>query len=305
MGKAVKAVGSIFGGGRTSGAGAYVNPNLWNIDKEAKPFQEKQQQLMEQSTGMAQAGGPAGAEVLAQMGQAALGRGPSLAEAQLKAAQERNLAQQLAAARSGRGAGGSAMARGLMRAQGEAGRDLAQQAVESRLQERANFQNALAQAQQGARQDIGAGFELATAPKREQQQAESMRANVDMARTQARKQQQSQLLGGVLGAGASFLASDKRAKKNAQKEEKKYEDFLDKLQAYSYEYKNPKEIGASEGRKHGIMAQDLEKSEIGKSMVKEVGGTKLIDIASGFGAVLASQAELNKRLKKIEKKEKA
>jgi hypothetical protein len=81
--------------------------------------------------------------------------------------------------------------------------------------------------------------------------------------------------------------------------------FLDKLQAYSYEYKegaksNPK---AGEGRFLSPMAQDLEKAgPVGKSMVEQdPQGNKVVDYAKGFGAILASQAHLNERLSSIEK----
>jgi hypothetical protein len=139
-------------------------------------------------------------------------------------------------------------------------------------------------------------------PKREQQQAELARAQADLSRTQARKSQQSALLGNVLGAGATLLASDKMAKKDVKKDSSKHKDFLDKISAYSYEYKDPEMPGAAKGKRHGVLAQELEKSEIGKSMVKDTEYGKMVDYGQGFGAILASQAELNKRLSALEKK---
>lgn len=80
--------------------------------------------------------------------------------------------------------------------------------------------------------------------------------------------------------------------------------FLDALQAYSYEYKDTSKPGTSEGRKLSVMAQDLEKAgPVGKSMVKpDAEGNKIVDYGAGFGAILAAQTDLNKRLSEIETK---
>jgi len=133
-----------------------------------------------------------------------------------------------------------------------------------------------------------------------------------------RQQQIAQGKGGVISglSGAAMTAailSDKRAKKDikATKGEatraldkmagsgSKEREMLDKLQAYQYKYKHE---GKDASPQMGIMAQDLEKSRLGKQMVvqDEVTGLKMVDFGRGFGALLASQAELNKRLKAIE-----
>ena len=54
------------------------------------------------------------------------------------------------------------------------------------------------------------------------------------------------------------------------------------------------------------MAQDLEKAgSLGKNMVEEnEEGVKMVNYAKGYGAILAAQAHLNKRLDEIEKKTK-
>jgi hypothetical protein len=81
--------------------------------------------------------------------------------------------------------------------------------------------------------------------------------------------------------------------------------FLDKLQAYSYEYKEgaKKNPLAGEGRHLSVMAQDLEAAgPVGKSMVEQdEQGNKVVDYSKGFSAILASQAHLNERLSQIEK----
>jgi len=84
-------------------------------------------------------------------------------------------------------------------------------------------------------------------------------------------------------------------------------DFLSKLQAVSFEYKPQAQNmpGVSPGRKLGVLAQDVEKAgPVGASMVKTdpSTGTKMLDIPTGFGAVLASAAQLNERLTALEKR---
>lgn len=100
---------------------------------------------------------------------------------------------------------------------------------------------------------------------------------------------------------SSNIMSDKTQKKfpTANKE---VNEMMDKLEPKKYQYKDTSLPGTAEGTRYGIMAQDLEKSTLGKTLVKQTENGKMIDTVQGFGAVLAAQAELNRRLKKIEKK---
>ncbi len=103
-------------------------------------------------------------------------------------------------------------------------------------------------------------------------------------------------------AGALSAMSDKNEKKNIESDDK-IQDFLSKLKAYKYEYKDPNTELTSPGPQHSVMAQDLEKSEIGQGMVDEAdGGKKVVNYAKGFGAILAAQADLNRRLSELENK---
>lgn len=116
--------------------------------------------------------------------------------------------------------------------------------------------------------------------------------------------------GGLMSKLGQFLSSDEQQKTTiSQKNEGKLpsahaevNEFLDKLEAKKYQYKNPEIPGAAPGTRYGIVAQDLEKSSLGKTLVKEGQHGKVVDTVQGFGAVLAAQAELNRRLKKLEKK---
>ena len=106
MGKTVKSIGGAIGGavgGVTSALGGAkakrtdIDTKPFQVGKEAqrarKEVQKEQQQLKQREAQTKQ-----GRETLVGQLQAqAAGTGPSLAEAQLKSASNRNLAQQLAA----------------------------------------------------------------------------------------------------------------------------------------------------------------------------------------------------------------
>jgi hypothetical protein len=109
---------------------------------------------------------------------------------------------------------------------------------------------------------------------------------------------QMEMLGGI-GSAAMGLLSDKNSKKDIKKAEDvndKLSEFLDAIKAMNYSYKG------EEKKQDGIMAQDLEQSEIGQQMVVDTPNGKMVDFSQGFAAMLAAQAELNERLKKIEGK---
>lgn len=74
----------------------------------------------------------------------------------------------------------------------------------------------------------------------------------------------------------------------------------DTVEAKSYDYKDPSQQGAAEGRQYGITAQDLEKSPAGKSVVKDTPQGKMIDSTHTIGLLLASVGRLNERIKGLE-----
>lgn len=108
-------------------------------------------------------------------------------------------------------------------------------------------------------------------------------------------------LGGLVQGAASAIASmsDKRSKKDIKPSGKSMDDFLDKISSYTYEYKNTKLPGTAEGKRFGIIAQDLEKSDVGKSIVRtdKESGMKMIDNQQAIGVLLSAVAELNKKMK--------
>ena len=97
--------------------------------------------------------------------------------------------------------------------------------------------------------------------------------------------------------------SDRKTKKNIRSAKdkdmlspKEIDGFLGSLYAYQYNYKDGNH---GEGKQVGVMAQDLEKTQLGRQMVEETPDGKQINAAKGIGLVMASQARLNERLQSI------
>jgi len=110
--------------------------------------------------------------------------------------------------------------------------------------------------------------------------------------------------GAIIGALGTILAawakSDIRAKTNISPGAGEVESFLDALNSYKYEYKDENAPGADAGMFVGVMAQDLEKSPMGASFVKDTPNGKMVDYGHGLAAILASQANIHDRLRHLE-----
>ena len=97
------------------------------------------------------------------------------------------------------------------------------------------------------------------------------------------------------------LGSDERMKQNISSGDREIEQFLDAIDAYQYEYRDPKAIGRDSGLLIGIMAQDAEKGgPMGNAMVSNGPRGKQLDMNQGLAAVMAAQANLHKRTKQLE-----
>ena len=427
MSKAIKkvasfATGGLIGGGTSllGGVGKIASgkPKFQGatrkIDKEAFKIKESEEaakrsrDLEKESAERSKQAHEQRQGLISQLQAQAAGEGPSLAEAQLRSAADRSLAQQLAAAQSQRGGSAGLRERQLLRGQAQAGREVAQDAATARMQERQMAQQLLGEqvqqeqalADQLTQSYLAQGFTIEQARQQAAADRERMETSQFLAAqglsaesVDAAAKRQAGFIGGLFNAAGGIGAaavSDKREKKKIKKasnkdfskmisdgnqkknikkvktkqviEKEKSErmgalkenlksdkvvgtmssafdgmkenqdqsgegkrqfekhkdsisdknekknikkDFLDKLQAYTYEYKNPSRPGAREGRQTSVMAQDLEKSSIGKDMVGQMeDGTKFVDYAKGYGAILAAQAHLNKRLDQLEKKSK-
>lgn len=97
---------------------------------------------------------------------------------------------------------------------------------------------------------------------------------------------------------AAIAASDMNVKKNIEDGSKDTRSFLEAISPKKYEYTEDK---YGQGKYLGFLAQDMEKSKMGKEMVMEVGGVKHIDTWKALSAALASLADMHGRVKKLEK----
>jgi hypothetical protein len=102
-------------------------------------------------------------------------------------------------------------------------------------------------------------------------------------------------------AAYAKMGSDERMKQNISSGDREIEQFLDAIDAYQYEYKDPKAIGRDSGLLIGIMAQDAERGgPMGNAMVSNGPRGKQLDMNQGLAAVMAAQANLHKRTKQLE-----
>ena len=121
------------------------------------------------------------------------------------------------------------------------------------------------------------------------------------AASEAAKASASQMGGLVQGASAlaaAYIAkSDERAKTDIKKTPvSDLAEFFKALTPKSYKYKDPANDGA--GNYAGFMAQDIENTKLGKDIVQEKDGVKMIDNQKLLFAMAAQIANLTKEAKK-------
>ena len=119
-------------------------------------------------------------------------------------------------------------------------------------------------------------------------------------RAQGDDQKQAAIYQAIGTALGIWAASDIRAKTNISPGSGEVESFLDALNSYKYEYKDENAPGADAGMFVGVMAQDLEKTAMGASFVKDTPDGKMVDYGHGLAAILASQASLHDRIRTLE-----
>lgn len=103
--------------------------------------------------------------------------------------------------------------------------------------------------------------------------------------------------GGGGGGGGADAMSDEREKDHIENEDQyQTQSFLDALKAHSWEYKNPDN---GKGRFVGVMAQELEKTPIGKQAVIETPKGKMVDYARLASVMLAGQVLQNQQIKEL------
>ena len=142
---------------------------------------------------------------------------------------------------------------------------------------------------------------LLTQEAQDQASLQQSAGNVEGARNAASG---NPLVSGITSGLKAFF-SDETMKHDINKvSDSEIDAFLESLQPSTYDYnKEATSQGAPENRQMGVMAQDMEKSPMGKSMVHEnEDGKKMVDGEQTVGALIAVAANLNKRIKQLEKK---
>jgi hypothetical protein len=226
------------------------------------------------------------------------GGGPSVAENQLAQATQANrtaAASQAASARGGamqqQAAQRNAQAQGVAVQQQAAGQGATMRAQEQQAA-MGQYQGAL-QAQQNAElnRQLGMG------------QIQVSQSNAETARQTQTSAEEAKTKQGMLGMGSSVIfsgmggGSDERMKHNVSGADKQIEDFLSHLASKKYEYNQG--MGDGPGARIGIMAQDLEKSPAGKTLVVEgEDGMKYVDTQVRMPMMLlAAMADIHKRMR--------
>ena len=233
----------------------------------------------------------------------AAGKTPSVSEMQFQKAMQDLSKQQLGAAASARGMSNAGLAqREAMQAGKEAGIDLGAQSAIAKEQEiRAASEQLMRQAAAQRGVALGASqsnLEAGLAASRMRSEFIGNLAGSGAKVAAAQSQ----------GAGGAAAASDVSLKENINQTEKSGSEmvgeFLDALKSYTYNYKDKENNGQKnpEGKVTSVMAQDLEKSKLGKQMVVDGPDGKMVDYGQGMAPLFAAIAELNQRTKKLEKK---
>lgn len=98
--------------------------------------------------------------------------------------------------------------------------------------------------------------------------------------------------------------SDEDLKEDIDYNPEDVQKFMDRIKPAAYNYKDEvkDDPRASKNRELGVMAQDLEKSKLGKEAVHDTPKGKIVDYDNLEPKMLASLASLNERLKRIEGK---
>lgn len=232
----------------------------------------------------------------AQLQQASMGQDAAAQSAMLKANEQQAAQAQL----------GNVLA-------GARGQDLGAASTNAGMAQQTNLANMQAQIEQQKQKDTliqqytAAGLSLDQAQRQaEIQQAQfnaellARQAAADKGVAMQSSQAAGQTAGAVMsaiGTAAAALPSDKRAKKNIGDGDKSIERFLDSVAAKDWDYKDPAKHG--EGRRTGIMAQDAEKNS--DMVFTHTDGVKMLDLGKATSTSLAALANINKRLRQLEK----
>lgn len=300
------------------------------------PFTDYQQASQARGLGLAARG--AQGDALGMYRDAANGVGPSVAQAQLQRGSDAAAAQAQSLAASARGSGvqrGAATLAGIQAASG-ATQNAAADAAALRAQEiqqaragyaglagqmrsgdaalqgqdaqQAQFQTEAALRQRGLNDaQTSAAWQMgAHASDQDQegriryqtgQAGNALNANkANSENTQAIVHDAAGLVQGAVGAGTR---SDERAKTDVRPAEGQLAQMLEHVKPETWEYQSGM---GPKGRRAGPMAQDLERSELGASLVsRDAEGMRQVDYAKAAPALVSGLAMVHDRLSKLER----
>jgi hypothetical protein len=117
----------------------------------------------------------------------------------------------------------------------------------------------------------------------------------------ARRQQdkEEEFTGGLINSAiqsGSYLMSDEREKTDVSDAGNDLDALMAKIDPTKFRYRNPEKDGAAPGEQVGVMAQDLEKHPIGRSMVVDTDEGKKIDPMRALSVIMAELANLNEKV---------
>jgi hypothetical protein len=319
----------MFDSGKGAGfeAKAADITNATNPQQLAQSQQQTQQGLGQQQAFLQALQGQNGignqSSVFNQLQNVASGQGPNPAQTALANATGQNVQQQAALMGSQRGTGANAgmlarqaASQGANTQQQAAGQAANMQANQSlgALNQMGGIAGQQVNQQAGALQNYNQFAQNNQAAQMNAQNAfnqnnVSMQSNMNNANANiaaGNQKAQGDLLGGVMsGVGNAVSAvamSDERAKKNVSNGGAQVQQFLDNTGAHQYEYKDPSQPGASPGTHISPMAQELEKSQLGRPLVQNTPNGKMVDYAKAAPVMMAALAQINERLNAMEGK---
>lgn len=288
-----------------------------------------------QVTGTQLAGGPQDQArqglqgVATRLGAVAGGQAPGAGELAVNRQVGQATAAQTSLARSARGANAALAYRNAARNVGDIGQAGAGQAAQAQL---ADQQAANAQLAGVYGQMRGQDLDLASQNASLGQAAQLANVQAQLQQTGMNDAQQIAALGQLLGwdqaqiqaqiqraaidaqdtgifpsllqqagsIGAVVAASDERLKKKIKDGAAAADEFMRNLHSTEWEYRDKAKFGP--GRRLGILAQDLERSKMGRETVVKVDDAGHIgfDVGKAANASLAAVARLHERLERVE-----
>lgn len=323
-------------GGNQAGAMKQAQMQRALISQEAggqsAALAAQEQQAAQQSLGAVLAGGR-GADIGLATDQAGLQQQTALQQGQF--GQQTALAN--AAATNTAAAQNADLTQGASAANQAAANAAASQ--NAQLQQAANAQNLTSGIDQQAQKDqmisalIGQGLTLDEAKRQAEIQQAQFNAKL-LAEQDAAKRgvamsssagagqalgQTAAAIGGVIATAASdrrvkrdirpgerrlgellSSTSDERAKTDVHEAARPLGELLGAAGAHDYRYKDPGKPMRGEGRFVSPMAQELERTAIGRSMVRDTPDGKIVDYGKGLGAMLSGLGWVHRRLAALE-----